>query len=61
MTTFSKLKRFGGALALLAMGSAPMAAQSKTPTKQEQANLKMVMDWWRIGLVSAHPEAAAHR
>jgi predicted SnoaL-like aldol condensation-catalyzing enzyme len=58
MTRFSKLKLFGGALALLAMGSVPMAAQSKTPTKQEQANLKMVMDWWRIGLVSAHPEAA---
>jgi ABC-type glycerol-3-phosphate transport system substrate-binding protein len=58
MTRFSKLKLFGGALALLAMSCAPMAAQSKTPTKQEQANLKMAMDWWRIGLVAAHPEAA---
>ena len=58
MTGFSKLKLFGGALALLAMICAPLAAQSKNMTKQEQANLKMVMDWWRIGLVAAHPEAA---
>jgi len=58
MTIFSKLKLLSGALALLAIACLPIAAQSKTPTKQEKTNLKMVMDWWRIGLVASHPEAA---
>ena len=56
--TMSKLTRAVGLIALLAIACAPMFAQSKSPTKQEKANLKMVMDWWREGLVAAHPEAA---
>jgi len=55
---FSKLKMLGSGLALLAMSCAPLAAQSKSMTPQEQKNLKMVLDWWREGFVAGHAEAA---
>ena len=52
----SKLRLVAGALALIAVSSAPMAAQSKSMTPQEQANLKMVLDWWREVIVARHME-----
>src|SRR5258708_32948849 len=58
LMTLSKLKMLGGGLALLAMSCAPLAAQSKSMTPQEQKNLKMVLDWWREGFVAGHAEAA---
>ena len=54
----SKLKSFMGVLALLAVGSVPMAAQSKTPTAQEKKNLKLVQDWWREVITFHHVELA---
>ena len=47
-----------GALVLLALGVAPAAAQSKTMTAQEQANLKLVSDWWREVIQARHVELA---
>src|SRR5437660_3427909 len=47
-----------GPVALLALGSLPLAAQSKNITPQEQANLKLVLDWWREGFIAGHAEAA---
>jgi len=44
---FSKFKTWAGALALVAITSLPLAAQSKNMTPQEQKNLKMALDWWR--------------
>jgi len=41
---------------LLASGTLPMAAQSKSMTPQEQANLKLVLVWWREGFVAGHAE-----
>src|ERR1700693_3307516 len=52
-----KVKLLGGVIALLAMGCAPLPAQSKASmTPQEQAILKFVLDWWREGFVARHPE-----
>ena len=36
----------------------PSFAQSKTMTAQEQANLKVVLDWWREVLQAGHVELA---
>jgi predicted SnoaL-like aldol condensation-catalyzing enzyme len=55
---FSRIKLFVGALTLLALVSMPMAAQNPTPgkmSKQEAANLKLVLDWWLV-LQSGHAE-----
>ena len=46
------------ALAALALSSAPAWAQAKTMTPQEQANLKLVSDWWREVLQAGHVELA---
>ena len=46
---FVKFKTWAGALALVAMTSLPLAAQSKNMTPQEQKNLKLALDWWRQG------------
>jgi predicted SnoaL-like aldol condensation-catalyzing enzyme len=48
------------AVALVAMVSSvtPSFAQSKTMTAQEQANLKVVLDWWREVLQAGHVELA---
>jgi predicted SnoaL-like aldol condensation-catalyzing enzyme len=42
------------AIVLLAAGTAPLAAQSRTMTPKEQANLKFVLDWWRECLDARH-------
>jgi predicted SnoaL-like aldol condensation-catalyzing enzyme len=43
-------------VALMA-ASAPLPAQLKSHmTPQEQANLNLVLDWWREGFASHHPE-----
>ena len=55
---FLKANLFAGALTLLAAGCVPVAAQSKNMTPQEQANLKLVLDWWREGFIAGHAEAA---
>ena len=34
-------------LLMLVAGMSPAFAQSKTTSAQEQANLKLVSDWWR--------------
>jgi predicted SnoaL-like aldol condensation-catalyzing enzyme len=44
-------------VALMATG-APAFAQSKNMTAQEQANLKVVSDWWREVLQAGHVELA---
>jgi predicted SnoaL-like aldol condensation-catalyzing enzyme len=46
------------AFAALALHAAPAAAQSKTMTAQEQANLKLVSDWWREVIQAGHVELA---
>lgn len=46
------------ALAAAALGPLPVSTQSKTPTAQEQANLKIVSDWWREVLQAGHTELA---
>ena len=53
---FLKFKMLAGALALVAMTSLPLAAQSKNMTPQEQKNLKMALDWWREGFIAGHAE-----
>ena len=47
------------ALAALTVSVSPTFAQSKTPSAQEQANLKLVSDWWREVLQAGHTELAA--
>lgn len=44
--------------ALLAGMSGPVFAQSKSMTAQEQANLKVVLDWWREVLQAGHLDLA---
>jgi predicted SnoaL-like aldol condensation-catalyzing enzyme len=52
-----KTKLLGAAIALWALGCAPLRAQPKpSMTPQEQAILKFVLDWWREGFVARHPE-----
>jgi hypothetical protein len=52
-----KTKLLGAAIALWALGCAPLPAQPKrSMTAQEQAILKFVLDWWREGFVARHPE-----
>ena len=52
---FSRLKLVAGSMALAAMVSTPLLAQSKAKmTKQEEANLKLVEEWWRTVLVAHH-------
>jgi len=51
------MRLLGPLVALLALSCAPVRAQSKTSmTPQEQANLKLVLDWWREGFAARHPE-----
>ena len=45
-------------LGALALGGAPLPAQSKQPTAQEQANLQLVMDWWREVVFAHHVDLA---
>ncbi len=40
----------------VALCGSPVWAQSKNMTPQEEKNLKMVLDWWREGLVAGHAE-----
>jgi predicted SnoaL-like aldol condensation-catalyzing enzyme len=53
---FSKAVAIGAALAVGMSG--PVFAQAKTQTPQEQANLKLVLDWWREVLQAGHVELA---
>jgi predicted SnoaL-like aldol condensation-catalyzing enzyme len=46
--------------AVLALTGAPLLAQSKQPTAQEQANLKLVMDWWREVVFAHHVDLAGN-
>jgi predicted SnoaL-like aldol condensation-catalyzing enzyme len=50
------VKTLAGAIALLAMTCAPVGAQSKNMTPQEQKNLKTALDWWREGFVARHAD-----
>jgi predicted SnoaL-like aldol condensation-catalyzing enzyme len=43
---------------VLAASVAPAAAQSKTMTAEEQANLKTALDWWRQVIQARHVELA---
>ena len=54
----SKWKSFAGLIAFLAICCAPLAAQSKTMSPQEQSNLKLVLDWWREVVYSVHLDLA---
>lgn len=50
-----KTKMLSCVMALMALGCAVLSAQSGAKmTKQEQANLKLVEDWWRTVLVGRH-------
>lgn len=53
---FLKAVAVGAALAVSMSG--PVFAQAKTMTAQEQANLKLVLDWWREVLQAGHLELA---
>jgi predicted SnoaL-like aldol condensation-catalyzing enzyme len=53
---FFKAVAIGAALAVAMSG--PVFAQAKTMTAQEQANLKLVLDWWREVLQAGHTELA---
>jgi predicted SnoaL-like aldol condensation-catalyzing enzyme len=54
-------RRLAFALVLLAIGSAPLFAQlqPKTMTKQEQANLKLALDWWHDVVQGKKPDSAS--
>ncbi|MEY4933482.1 MAG: hypothetical protein RLZZ403_1802 [Pseudomonadota bacterium] len=52
------LKAVAIGAALIAGMSGPVFAQSKNMTAQEQANLKLVLDWWREVLQAGHLELA---
>jgi predicted SnoaL-like aldol condensation-catalyzing enzyme len=56
----SSLKLLAGALALLALGSVPMAAQEPAApmTAKEKANLKLALDFWREVIVARHVDLA---
>jgi predicted SnoaL-like aldol condensation-catalyzing enzyme len=54
---FFKAGLASASLALLVLCGAPLAAQSRSMTAQEQANLKLVLDWWREGFIAGHAEA----
>jgi predicted SnoaL-like aldol condensation-catalyzing enzyme len=56
---FSKAKALAGCLALLLVASMPVAAQSKSMTRQEQANLKFVLDFERDVFAGHHVELAS--
>jgi len=43
---------------LMLTGPAPVAAQSKSPTAQEKANLTLVLNWWREVINARHVELA---
>jgi len=53
-----KMFRMTAAGLLMLALSVPAFAQSKTMTAQEQANLKLVQDWWRDVIQSGHVELA---
>ena len=46
------------ALLVLAAGASPVFAQARTMSAEEQANLKLVSDWWREVLQAGHMEFA---
>ncbi|MGA2717972.1 MAG: hypothetical protein ABSF78_03320, partial [Candidatus Acidiferrales bacterium] len=52
------MRWFAGLIAFLALMAAPVRAQSKQMTAQEQANLKLVMDWWREVVFAHHVDLA---
>src|SRR5579862_2642573 len=61
------MKRLTLALAALLVAVLPLSAQAPAPTPvqestamnaQEKANLKMVLDWWRVVIQSRHVEQA---
>jgi predicted SnoaL-like aldol condensation-catalyzing enzyme len=59
------MKRLTLTLAALLVAALPLAAQTPTPVQesngmnaQEKANLKFVMDWWRIVIQARHTEMA---
>ena len=52
------LKAVAVGAALVVSMSGPVFAQAKNMTAQEQANLKMVLDWWREVLQAGHMELA---
>ena len=49
---------FCSAALLALVVAAPVAAQSRNMSAQEQANLKMVTDWWREVIQARHVELA---
>ncbi len=60
---FSKAKLLASAALLLAMGCAPLAAQTGPEptapmTAQEKKNLQFVLDWWRQVIQARHVELA---
>ena len=56
--SFFRLKVSVRMASLLALSALPLAAQSKQMTVQEQANLKLVMDWWREVVFAHHVDLA---
>jgi predicted SnoaL-like aldol condensation-catalyzing enzyme len=52
------IRTLAAAAALLAITCLPAVAQSKTPTAQEKANLKLVQDWWKEVITFHHVENA---
>jgi predicted SnoaL-like aldol condensation-catalyzing enzyme len=64
---FSKLQLLAGGLVLLAVSSAPLAAEMINPATKpqmapmnakEKKNLDMVLDWWRVVLMAGHTDMA---
>src|SRR5688500_16914082 len=45
-------------LLMLVFSVPPASAQAKTMTADEQANLKLVSDWWREVIQAGHTELA---
>jgi predicted SnoaL-like aldol condensation-catalyzing enzyme len=57
--SISRMCVFATLLAFSALAGAPLLlAQSKQMTAQEQANLKLVMDWWREVVFAHHVDLA---
>ena len=50
------LKLLAVVTGLAALTCVPSFAQSKKMTKQEKANLKLALDWWREAFVAGHAE-----
>jgi predicted SnoaL-like aldol condensation-catalyzing enzyme len=52
------LRRIAALIAFCALAGPPLPAQSKQMTAQEQANLRLVMDWWREVVFAHHVDLA---